>query len=632
MIRQVVGVAIALVLLNAPARPQVGPSLIVAGPNVQVSVAKASTMHGEGLIVTDPTDARRLLVCSMFRSEEIGQGVAAYVSQDGGRHWERTFESAPENPAGDPACAFGPDGTAYLMMIPMKVPSQAKIRLPLFRSDDSGRTWRAAGTTGYLDRESLVVDRTGGRFHNRIYAHGVATARGTTGVRREALELYASADGGRTFDRPAERLALNRRYIFGVGNSVVLSDGRWLAVFGELKAYYDGPDSDAGAFEAAFPSPPEPENAWLETIASDDGGDSLNEPVTIGGWHMPNPYVRHSIATPTVAADATNGPFSDRLYVVWPDSRFGGTDILFSYSGDRGRSWSPPVVVNDDRKRLRPDAAPNHLLPAVAVNTAGVVAVTWLDRRDQSDNLGWRVRVRASLDGGETFLPGALVSEAPARFDGHELWPSIASTTGGGTPVSGGDLLRVLIFAPPHLYSAGDYAGLAADRDGTFHLYWIDNRTGWHQVWTAPVSIPATAIKNGSEDLSALDDLTPFTTLNRIASGYDPATKAATVTVRLENTSKHTVRGPFKIRVINLDSDVATVEAVGASNGLTGAGAVWDVTPYVDGSQLESGSASRPVTLAFTLNDVRPFIQGHTNKLDNRLVTMFARVLGRISK
>src|SRR5206468_12654449 len=134
-----------------------------------------------------------------------GQGVAAYVSADGGSHWARTFESAVGDPAGDPACAFGPDGTAYLMMIPMKAPAQARTRLPLFRSEDGGRTWTAGGITGYLDRESIVVDGTNGRFHNRIYAHGSATTSGTTGLRRTTLSLYTSSDGGRTFGRPAER-------------------------------------------------------------------------------------------------------------------------------------------------------------------------------------------------------------------------------------------------------------------------------------------------------------------------------------------------------------------------------------------------------------------------------------------
>ena len=90
-----------------------------------------------------------------------------------------------------------------------------------------------------------------------MYAHGSASTQGTSGLSREALRVYPSADGGRTFGRPAERVAMNRGYLFGIGNSVVLSDGRWLAVFGDLKAYWDAADSDIRTGRP-LPPPPEP--------------------------------------------------------------------------------------------------------------------------------------------------------------------------------------------------------------------------------------------------------------------------------------------------------------------------------------------------------------------------------------
>ncbi|PYR73276.1 MAG: hypothetical protein DMF86_20965 [Acidobacteria bacterium] len=483
-----------------------------------------------------------------------------------------------------------------------------------------------------MGRDSLVVDTTSGRFRGRIYTHGTSFPRSTTGVERQALALYTSADGGRTFRQRVERVALNRRGVAGAGNGVVLSDGRWLTVFAEVKEFWETADGNSFNREGYFPRPPEPENAWLKAITSDDGGDSLNEPVTVSGWHIPNLYSRYSIYDPAVAVDGSDGGFRDRLYAVWPDARFGGTDILLSSSADRGQTWSAPIVVNDDRRPLPPAPAPNHLLPAVAVNNAGVVAVTWLDRRDAADRLAWQARIRVSLDGGETFLPSVMVSEAPARFDGREHWPPTASTTGGGTLSHGGGMLRLQIFAPIHVYLPGDYAGLAADRDGIFHPYWIDNRTGWHQVWTAAVSVAAKAIKNGTEDLAALDDLTPMTTLERQSSDYDRAAQTATLTVRLKNTSAKPLAGPFKVRLISVESDVANVDVVGASNGLAGAGAVWDVTSYVDGGRLDAGSASHPFTLVFKLRDVRPFVQGRTDGFTQMLGRFFARVLGRAPK
>ena len=604
-------------------------SLITVGPNIQISASMPSKMHGEGLIVADPTNVKRLLVCSMFREPEMGEGVAVYVSEDGGTQWQRTFESGAEDHASDPACAFGPDGVAYLMMIPLaKRAGNGPPHVPLLRSDDGGHTWRTAGQTGYIDRESIVVDDTDGRFRNRVYAHGTSVIRTTDGLRRSGVALYALGRVADGFGPRVERASVGERHLFGMGNSVVLSDGRWLGVFGEIKSYWKTSGS-AEAGSQVFRVPPEPEGMSLNVAASDDGGSTINDPVTVSGWHMPNEFVRLTSVCPMMAVDSTAGPFKDRVYVVWADARFGASDILLSYSADRGGTWSSPLVVNDNSRH--PDKVPNQLLPAVAVNNAGVVAVTWLDRRDDPENLRWRERIRVSLDGGETFEPSVIVSEAPARFDGSERWPTTASTTGGGTPVYKGDLFRLLIFAPIHTYIPGDYAGLTADAGGTFHPYWIDNRTGWHQAWTAAVRVAAKAVRNGSPELAPLDDLTQFTTLDRIRSGYDPMTHVATMTVRLRNTSTKPLRGPFVIRAIRLDSENGDVEAVGASNGKAGAGAVWDLTPAVDGGRLSPDASSKPIQLTFRLRNPRSTAERYIDRFNLTLVRLYARVLGHLS-
>lgn len=101
-----------------------------------------------------------------------------------------------------------------------------------------------------------------------------------------------------------------------------------------------------------------------------------------------------------------------------------------------------------------------------------------------------------------------------------------------------------------------------------------------------------------------------------ISRAYDRAAHVATVTVRLENMSEQTLRGPFKLRVIELDSQMAAVAAVGASNGKTGPGAVWDLTSAVEGAELAPGESSQPVTLSFELDDIRSLLQGSTDQFD----------------
>ena len=101
----------------------------------------------------------------------------------------------------------------------------------------------------------------------------------------------------------------------------------------------------------------------------------------------------------------------------------------------------------------------NNFMPAVVVNRAGVVGVSWYDRRDNADNIGYWVRFAASLDGGVTWLKSTRVSTFP-----H---------------VNSEDPRK----------NSGDTAGLSADPDGLFHPVWIDNRTGIPQMWTTTIRV-----------------------------------------------------------------------------------------------------------------------------------------------
>jgi hypothetical protein len=66
------------------------------------------------------------------------------------------------------------------------------------------------------------------------------------------------------------------------------------------------------------------------------------------------------------------------------------------------------------------------------------------------------MRVRVSLDGGETWQPSVQVNEKTIQASVKEL---------------------------------RDTMGLAADAAGAFHPVWIDDRTGTLQVWTATVRV-----------------------------------------------------------------------------------------------------------------------------------------------
>ncbi|HEY7114363.1 MAG TPA: sialidase family protein [Thermoanaerobaculia bacterium] len=604
---------------------------IRVGKNVQVSRAHDRIAHNEVLLAADPADAGRLLGCSMaFDPQRNKTFTIVYSSSDGGQTWSPTLETANMEFSGDPACALGKNRRAYYMALGWQ--DDGKVVDPIYRSGDSGATWSAPlllHSFHGLDREYLSVDNTGGKFDGRVYAHATGWARPMEGSRQAAdISLFTSRDGGASFLGPVKRTSVGKRYVLGVGNSVVLSDGSVVMIFGEVNRYWndEGDEGDVPASTA------EKANGTLEVLTSSDGGESLETASSVSDFHMLWPPLATSMIA-SLAVDPGSTAFKDRLYAVWPDQRSGRQEILLAHSEDKGKSWSKPIVVNDDAPGAPPGR--DHLMPTVAANKDGIVAVAWYDRRDNPDNLGWWVRLRASRDGGETFLPSVRVSEAPSAYGASDQWTVLANATGGGKkpPAAGPDAkpaggpIAVTLALNGFQFNGGHTGGMAAGADGRFHPFWIDNRTGIAQLWTAAVTVPGAAVKNGSAELALLDDVSDAIELRTLATDYDRKSNRLSVKVRLKNTSNQTLQGPLKLRLIDLSSQLGQPRAENSDNGISGSGAVWTIGGGAAGGSLGPGQESSDQELTFRISDLTSF---RDEKTIRYLFASFrARVLGK---
>lgn len=442
---------------------------IAVGPNIHVSQARADTPHLEVVMAADPARAGRLIACSMLSGPGTDTNSAAYVSFDGGTTWKAPV-LASERFADDPTCDYGPDGTVFFI-------AKTQTRFPrhgsdwdalyIRRSPDGGKTWEPAIHSILAnDRPFTAIDNSNSPYRGHLYVafnehiHG-ETAGHTADDFRNSNRLATSLDGGNSFRYIADRILLDQ----GGGqisssqaaSTVVLSDGTVvvLHVHGVMGSI--SPTTGKRHMQ----------RGWLQVFLSKDGGESLDPPIKVADIQSTYNLADSRGVVGSMAVDHGTGRFKDRLYAVWADVRSGRSEIMFSYSANKGEAWSAPSTINDDRKSDRPSGAPDDFMPVVAVSPAGVVGVQWYDRRDNPDNKGYYARFSASLDGGETWLPSVRVSEAPNSVP---------------TPV------------PPRGFSitAGDTAGLASTSDGVFHALWIDNRTGVQQVWTAAIRITAT--------------------------------------------------------------------------------------------------------------------------------------------
>ena len=78
--------------------------------------------------------------------------------------------------------------------------------------------------------------------------------------------------------------------------------------------------------------------------------------------------------------------YIDHVYCIWTGNRSAspkkpdGERIFLSVSRDGGRNWDQPVAISE--QPLGSDSEQDYVtaIPSVAVNTDGVVAVSWYDR------------------------------------------------------------------------------------------------------------------------------------------------------------------------------------------------------------------------------------------------------------
>src|SRR5258708_15354428 len=394
------------------------------GKNVRVSAARADVEHDEVLLASDPTDPNRLLGCSTIRDQKRNVWTTvAYGSWDGGASWSPSVDSKDFRDAQDPACALRPDGAAYFAALTED--GEHKRHMHVYRAGDGGKTWAPPVPLSSVDREYITVDATGGKYHGRVYINATKGMRAIQGAAfPTGIGLFLPQVRGEHLTGPVLRAGLADTYVLGMGNSAILSDGTLLSAFGLMKNY----DAGRGIEENS----PQRANAWLKVAVSNDGGGNYSSVASVGDWWMPWPPNRTSVV-PTIAGDPGSEAVKDRVYIVWPDAKEGRTDVLLAYSTDKGKTWSKPRRVNDDRAAADPAGGPHTLLPVVAVNRQGVVGVSWYDRRDSADNLGWWVRFTASQDGGDTFLPSVRVSEAANQYAGRERWSIGAGVIGGGS-------------------------------------------------------------------------------------------------------------------------------------------------------------------------------------------------------
>jgi hypothetical protein len=424
-----------------PVQKQDSNGKIQVGEDRLVSTEKTDFPLIEPHLAVNPKNPNNLLAGSIVvtKPDLSGLDCATFTSLDGGQTWKRRdFGLAT---CADPWIAFMLDGTAVFSVL--ETTASGEDQLLIYRSKDGGQSWadKPVNLGAGHDHQTFAVDTTGKQFAGSLYIASGRPIQNKAGKSRSAVYVARSTDGGASFQKPEHVISSNLSY--GAQSSVVLSDGTLLVNFADFQRRGD---------RRRLESPRE----WL--VASTDGGKTFSESLFISetcdtrvGWS-------------SLAVDASNSKFRDRVYHICGRKQFAGLQI--SYSDNQGEKWSDPIRI--DREG---NFTPYIKNPTMAINKDGIVGIAWYDARNDPSGAKSIFRCQEiyftiSLDGGQTFLPETKVSS-------QRSCPLNPQHTQTALRFPGG----------------GDYMGLVATPDGAFHIMWADSRTGTFQLRTSTVKV-----------------------------------------------------------------------------------------------------------------------------------------------
>jgi hypothetical protein len=602
------GSAVAFLLQAPPkAQPREGRRILV-GPNVLVS-KEPSVAHVEPWVAAHPTDPNKLLaMATTLRDSDARFVAASYTSADGGESWRGPIRPHPlESQGQDPIVGYGRLGTGYAVLL---VSGPAGSAMWIYRSPDGGLTWDTGVKTRQADHPRLAVDYGTGRYAGRAYLAAEGREDPSTRVTaRRAAYVWRSEDDGRTWLGP---VVAGRNPDGGISVKAleVLSDGT-VAVFMSRQGISLSTSSNGGV---TFNSP-----RTIVTMNDEDDANVVRQRAAGRFDAGPRSF--------DAAVDTQTSRYRDRMYILRAERHVGtaGSRLVLAYSTDRGATWSAEKEVAPDTDR---EAAQFH--SAIAVNRDGTVGVFWYDTRGLVGRDQWHVYFTASFDGGQTFLSPVRVSSEPSTpftEQNHRPTPESVRQSASGVSVS----LRSAFSRWP---DGGDYVGLTADAAGVFHPVWADSRAGSFQLYTSRIQVVA---EGGSRQNPSATARAETVLSDRIMLVFDPsrldqAAGEILLPVRMKNTSRDTLYGPFWVEITKLEAPFWSTEGTGrdarvaveilnATNGLRGTGARFDYGPALrDLASLEPGAVSEAITwrirsasLRFSLGlNIEAVITGYT--------------------
>ena len=425
------------------------PSLTCSPPNCAFTPVNASEGGSlpvnEDPISVNPTNSSQLLTGG--NDYNCGNIQGFFASGDGGTTWTRVC-SPGSGGEGDPIVGYDLNNVAHAGGIQSG-------NVVGFTSTNNGTTWSAPTTIitaklGYLaDKPWMEIDtNSGSAFKNNIY---VTTTQFASNSNSQIWASH-STDGGKTWSSVAvSSLATYPGHVNQFSDLAVGTDGTVYANW--INCPTTGTAGDCGGTVT---------NIMISK--STDGGNTWSKESLVGtvtlapdacfcGFYGSLPNTSERVSNIPSNGAIGSGATAKVFVAAY---NWTGTQMQLEVfrSKDGGTTWSSTLVNPTSTKG-------DQFFQWLNVNSAGVVGVTWLDRRNDPSNLSYQPFFSQSKNSGGNYIAGKALSSMKSNPDNDGF--------GGGF--------------------MGDYTGNAWNGTKTLYQSYMDTTTGTCQDFITGVSL-----------------------------------------------------------------------------------------------------------------------------------------------
>jgi len=372
-------------------------------PNVQASEGGAPV--NETPIAVDPMRPGHMLTGGNDYNCPSIQGF--YATNNTGSTWNHTCMRTLSGTGGDgdPAVGYDTNGNAYIAGIDS--PGATSV-IAIEKSSNNGMTWSAPSDAvngiapyTFVDKEWLQIDTTlTSPRRDTLYISTTEFDPSSNSI----MAVAHSTNGGASFTN-VEVDAAVYPVVDQFTDLAIGSDGT--VYLSWMRCSATGPTGDCGGTPSS-----------IMFSKSSDGGNTWSVPVKIatanlapdscGAFYgcLPNTSERVS-NVPAIDVDRSGRRFDGRLYVSYYNWTGNRLQVMIARSKDGGATWG--------KKPVDASAPNDQFFPWLTTNATGIVGITWLDRRLDSNNINYDSFATTSVDGATSFAPSTSMSSVSSN-------------------------------------------------------------------------------------------------------------------------------------------------------------------------------------------------------------------------